>query len=1007
MFFASHYTEVRRRQALAALGVVGVGLASLGVGGLSVESAPALEDETVQILSFNDYHGHVEDDTPGTIDGSFDGPKAGGAEYLSAKLTELRQASTADNTYTVAAGDLIGGSPYFSGLFHDEPSVESLNAMGLDYSGVGNHEFDEGVVELMRMQKGGCHPDDGCYFTDYDAATPGDQEFAGASNFEWLAANVTEDAPDGTDDFEDTIADWAIETTAGGSKIAFIGMTLEGTDELVAPAGIIGFTFEDEIAAATQAVADIKASDASVESMVLMLHEGGLPTPFAINGCAGISGPIVTIAEGLDSEIDAIVTGHTHQPYTCSFDDPDDNPRPVVSAWSFGRVVTELMFDLDGATGELDRTTFTMTNHPVLQSDLTADAVQTAILAKWAPLAEAIGNSPIGNIAETITRGGDPTGSDRGVESSAGNLVADAQLAATAQAPLSAEIAFMNPGGLRSDLTFESSDKMEGDGVVTYGEAFTFQPFNNTMFVLEMTGAQIVSVLEEQCQPGDSSRPVLHLGVSDGFTYDLAITTQGGVCTAVEVSNVKLGGTDIDPAATYNVAVNNFLADGGDNFDTFAEVAQGDRKPGPQDIDALNEYLLANSPVEAPGIDRVNETPTVLPGPTTSLTPARLLETRVGDDKTTVDGEFEGEGPNLAGGTVELIVADRGGVSSDASAVLLNIAVIRPDMNGFLTAYPCGTDRPLAANANYAVDAVVSNAVLAKVGEDGKVCIYTDRSADLTADVVGFVPASGSPSSLEPARLLETRTGPDAKTVDGSFQGQGPIAGGETLKLEVADRGGVAEDAKAVMMNVAAINPLTNGFLTIYACDVDRPNAASVNFAAGAVRSNSVTSGIGIDGDVCVYASQTVEVAIDVNGYVPVDGSPDPLEPARIVDTRVGTDFKTVDGEFEGEGPVQAGKTLKIDVAGRGGVAADATTVVLNIATVGPEGPGFATAYPCDEDRPNAANVNYAGSDVNSNAVVAKIDQDGKVCVYTFAKTDLVVDVTAAVPVIIPARPAE
>lgn len=1001
------HSRSRRQAALAAAAVAALGITTAVVGGLAPSVGAALGDETVQILSFNDYHGHVEPGTPGTIDGSFDDDKrAGGAEFLSAKLTELRQASTADNSYTVAAGDLIGGSPFFSGLFHDEPSVETLNAMDLDYSGVGNHEFDEGTTELMRMQNGGCHPVDGCYFTDYDANMPGDQEFAGA-DFKWLAANVTEDSPDGTDDFEDTIADWAVETTAGGKKIAFIGMTLEGTDELVAPAGIVGFTFEDEIAAANQAVIDIQMADPTVEAMVLMLHEGGLPSPFAINGCAGISGPIVTIAEGLNSEIDAIVTGHTHQPYTCSFDDPDDNPRPVVSAWSFGRVVTEMIIELDATTGEVDRDTFNMVNHPVLQADLTADPVQTAIIADWTPLAKATGNLPVGQIGETINRGGSPTGSDRGVESAAGNLVADAQLASTEEAPLSAEIAFMNPGGLRSDLVFEQSDAMEGDGVVTYGEAFTFQPFNNTMFVLDMTGEQIISVLEEQCQPGDSSRPVLHLGVSDGFTYDLAITTQGSVCTAVEVSNVKLDGIALDPDGIYKVAVNNFLADGGDNFDTFAEVAQGDRKPGPQDIDALNEYLLANSPVAAPGTDRVNETPIALPGPTTSLTPGRLLETRVGADKKTVDGEFQGKGPNPAGGTVELTVTDRGGVSSDASAVLLNIAVIRPDQNGFLTAYPCGTDRPLAANANYAANAVVSNAVLAKVGDDGKVCIYTDRKADLTADVVGFVPSGGSPSSVAPARLLETRTGPNAKTVDGLFQGVGPIAGGTTLKVKVSDRGGVAAGAKAIMMNVAAINPLTNGFLTVYACDAARPNAASVNFAAGVVRSNSVTSGIGTAGDVCVYASQPVEVAIDINGYVPAAGSPDPLTPARIVDTRIGSANKTVDGEFEGEGPVQAGKTLKVDVAGRGGVAVDATSAVLNIATIGPAGPGFATAYPCDEVRPNAANVNYGGSDVNSNAVVAKIDDDGRVCIYTLAKTDLVVDVTAAIPVIVPARPAD
>ena len=180
--------------------------------------------------------------------------------------------------------------------------------------------------------------------------------YAGA-DFQWLAANVTEDAPDGTDDFEDSIPDYAIEETEGGNKIAFIGMTLEDTPELVAASGITGFTFEDEIAAGDAAVAAIQAEDPDVETIILMLHEGGIPNPFAINGCAGISGPINAIAAGMNAEIDAIVSGHTHQPYTCSINDPDTNPRPVTSAFSFGRVVTEIEIEINNTTGEMDRST--------------------------------------------------------------------------------------------------------------------------------------------------------------------------------------------------------------------------------------------------------------------------------------------------------------------------------------------------------------------------------------------------------------------------------------------------------------------------------------------------------------------------------------------------------------------------------------------------------------------------------------------------------------------------
>ncbi len=412
----------RSRKRLAIVSAAAVALASaVAAQATPVTAAPG---DSVQILSFNDYHGHVEAGTPGSIDGS----AAGGGEFLSAKLAELRDDSTADASFTVAAGDLIGGSPFFSGLFHDEPSVETLNEMGLDISGVGNHEFDEGVTELLRMQNGGCHPVDGCYFTDYDPNTPGDQEYGGA-DFQWLAANVTEDGvvDPGTGRLETPLPEYEIRDV-DGTPVAFIGMTLEGTDSLVAASGVAGYTFQDEVDTANALIPDIKADGA--EAIIVLLHEGGIPNPFAINGCAGVSGPIVAINDGLDAEVDAIVSGHTHQPYTCSFDDPDGNPRPVTSAYSFGRVVTEINFELD-AQGDVDRSTVTAVNHEVLQDDLTADPAITAILDKWAPLAEAIGNDPVGTITETITRGGDPTGSDRGVESAAGNMVADAQLAAT------------------------------------------------------------------------------------------------------------------------------------------------------------------------------------------------------------------------------------------------------------------------------------------------------------------------------------------------------------------------------------------------------------------------------------------------------------------------------------------------------------------------------------------------------------------------------------------------
>ena len=538
----------------------------------------------LQLLAFNDYHGHLQADTPGTVAGQ----PAGGSEYLSTKLSELRQGHK--YSLTVAAGDLIGGSPAFSGLFHDEPSVESLNAMQLDISSVGNHEFDEGVTELLRMQNGGCHPVDGCYFPD--------EPYPGA-DFNWLAANVVNEATG-----ETPLPPYQIERF-NNVKVAFIGMTLEATDTLVAAAGIQGWDFLDEAETANALVPILKAK--GVEAIVVLLHEGGsqTPPPGAVDACVGISGPIVAINNALDPEIDVLITGHTHLPYNCVLPDAAGQPRIVTSAYSYGRVVSELNLVLDKRTKDVRRDLSTAINHTVDQASLTPDPAMTAIIAKWQPLYDAAGSTPVGTITETIYRGGNPPGSDRGVESAAGNLVADAQLWATSSN--FADVAFMNPGGVRSDLTYpQSQTPPEGDGVVTFGEAFTFQPFGNTLVTFPMTGAQIISVLEEQCQPSGSSRPFLHLGVSEGFTYDLAKTIVAGDCTSVTVTNVMLNGVPLNPAATYNVTVNNFLADGGDNFGTFATIT-APRLDGGNDLLALVNYLGTYSPVAPPSTDRVNE----------------------------------------------------------------------------------------------------------------------------------------------------------------------------------------------------------------------------------------------------------------------------------------------------------------------------------------------------------------------------------------------------------------
>ena len=579
--------HTRRLRRLAAAGVT----AALAISLAGVATAPATAEPTatptkpkgpvaVQLLSFNDYHGHLERETPGGIEvpGEAEEVPAGGAQYLARHLKNLRSGHA--NSLTVTAGDLIGGSPFLSGLFHDEPSVESLNAMGLDVSGVGNHEFDEGVRELRRMQRGGCHPVDGCYFPD--------QPYAGA-DFPWLAANVTNDTTGKT-----ALRPYAVRKV-DGERIAFIGMTLEGTDQLVAQSGIRGWSFKDEVRTANRLVPQIRKK--GIEAIVVLLHEGGVQEG-GYNACDGISGPVVDIAKNLKPAIDMVITGHTHQAYNCTIKDPKGRPRKVTSAASYGRLVTETNLKINRRTGDVIRKSVRVKNHIVTQ-DVRPVPAQTRILEKWGKLAGDVGQEPIGKVTEDIKRAFEAGGSDdRGAESDASNLIADAQLWATKAN--GAQIAFMNPGGVRADFLYAP------DGVITYAEAYNVQPFGNLLVTIPMTGAQIKTMLEQQC----NTERQFQLGVSEGFTYTDTRTVDPAnprSCTSITVSDMELNGEPIVMTETYLVTVNNFLADGGDGFEIFTKIDPSKRIGGGGDLDALIAYFGAEGPLSAPGTDRVNE----------------------------------------------------------------------------------------------------------------------------------------------------------------------------------------------------------------------------------------------------------------------------------------------------------------------------------------------------------------------------------------------------------------
>ncbi|WP_405782251.1 bifunctional metallophosphatase/5'-nucleotidase [Streptomyces sp. NBC_01378] len=546
----------------------------------------------VQLLSFNDFHGNLEPPagssgqvTENLPDGTTRKVDAGGVEYLATSLRTARKSHP--YSVTAAAGDLIGASPLLSGLFHDEPTVEAMNKLDLDVTSVGNHEFDEGATELARMQNGGCHPKDGCFEDG--------KKFKGA-DYPYLAANVTNEKTG-----KPILAPYWV-WKHNGVKIGFIGVTLEGTPDIVSADGVKGLKFHDEIETVNKYAKILDKQ--GVKSIVTLIHEGGVPASGSYNydcdspsGGAGISGPIVDIAKGISPKVDALVTGHTHNAYVCTIPDPSGKPRMVTSASSYGKLYTDTTLTYDRRTKDIVRTSVKSANHVVSRTQPKA-ADMTALIGRWNKLAAPVANQPVGYISADI-----PGRGAASPEEPLGDLIADAQLAHAKTLDPKTSLALMNPGGVRSDLVYKASGS-EGDGVVTYGEGFTVQPFSNTVNLADLTGAQVITALQQQVSGSNEASPKI-LQPSAGLTYTLDMTKTGAA--RVVVDSIRLNGAAIDPAATYRVAMNSFLAGGGDGF---AALGQG-KNPlvGSDDLKAFNDYLTANSsatsPIAPPKADRI------------------------------------------------------------------------------------------------------------------------------------------------------------------------------------------------------------------------------------------------------------------------------------------------------------------------------------------------------------------------------------------------------------------
>ena len=498
------------------------GAASLGLAASEARAqAGAAASITVKVIGFNDYHGNLQ--SPGTVGVNTSIPAAsrpavGGAEYLAAYVARMKSQNPLN--VVVGAGDFIGATPLISALFFDEPAIETLNKIGVEFNAVGNHEFDKGSAELRRLQNGGCKltgglPDpNSC--KGLGSGAPG--TFDGAK-FKWLSANVFETATGRT-----LLPAYGIKTFKG-VKVAFIGMTLKDTPRVVTPTGVAGLEFRDEADTVNALVPRLRAQ--GIEAIVVLVHQGGFqtsPNLGDINGCDGDlkntdggDSDIAKIVKRLDNAVDLVISGHTHAAYNCSANTVDvrsvagvvsSTPRPtglanragrlvpVTSASAFGRVLTDIDLSLDPTTRDV--TAVSVTNRLVDRSDAAINAAIATdpsvkdIVAGYNALVSPLAGQVIGSISSALPNAADATG-----QMPAGSLIADAQLQATQPAQVGGAVAaFMNPGGVRSPGFAVAGAIYPYD--VTYGNAFTVQPFGNSLVTMTLSAQQIKNLLEQQ-----------------------------------------------------------------------------------------------------------------------------------------------------------------------------------------------------------------------------------------------------------------------------------------------------------------------------------------------------------------------------------------------------------------------------------------------------------------------------------------------------------------------------
>ncbi|MFJ6003541.1 ExeM/NucH family extracellular endonuclease [Arthrobacter sp. NPDC092385] len=565
---------------------------------VGLDLVPADPTAELNLLNINDFHGRIDANTVRF---------AGTVEKLRAEFGE-------DKTAFLSAGDNIGASLFASALQDDKPTLDVLNALELEASAVGNHEFDKGFGDLTGR-------------------------VADAAAFPYLGANVY---TKGTT--EPALDEYSI-ITVDGVDVAVIGVVTEETATLVSPGGIANVDFGDPVEAVNRVAAEIEEQDLA-DVIVAEYHDGagdGVVEGATLEEEIAAGGSFASIVTETTPLVDAIFTGHTHKQYAWDAPVPGaaGETRPILQTGSYGEFVGQITLTVDTATGDVESYTArnvarTADTDAALVSTFPRVAEVKSIVDAALAQATVIGNQPVGSVTKDITSAfTGATRDDRTSESTLGNLVADSLRASLASADRGgAQIGVVNPGGLRNELYYAP------DGVVTFAEANAVLPFVNNLWTTTLTGAQFKAMLEQQWQPDGSSRSFLALGLSD----NVSVTYDPALARGSRITSVLIDGAPLDPAKDYRIGTFSFLAQGGDNFTAFREGTDT-RDSGLVDRDAWIDYIRANSPL-SPSFDRrtvqVQGAPTaVKAGDAVSFTVSKLDLTSLGSPaNTSLDASF-------------------------------------------------------------------------------------------------------------------------------------------------------------------------------------------------------------------------------------------------------------------------------------------------------------------------------------------------------------------------------